>query len=105
MENHFEQLRDLIKDIIITKHFSRDLPNFDINLIVDSKHEHFTHLHKYEENIEGNHIFRALKDKIHIVYAVDKQHRLIFLRAFHNFKEYIKFLDNKKQILDMINLS
>ena len=104
-ENHFEQFRPSIKEITITKHFKRDLPNFDINLIIDSKHENFTSLHKYEENIEGNHIFRALKDKVHIVYAVDKSHKLIFLRAFHNFKEYERFLENKQQIIHMIEIS
>jgi len=103
-ENHFEQFRPLINKVIKTRHFERDLPNFDTDLILDSKHEHFTRLHKYEENIEGNHIFRALKDKIHIVYAVDKNHNLIFLRAFHNFREYMKFLDNKKIILEIIEL-
>ena len=100
--DHFEQFKPSIKEVIITKHFKRDFPDFDTDLILDSKHEHFTRLHKYEENIEGNHIFRALKDKIHIVYAIDKSHNLIFLRVFHNFKEYMKFLDNKKIILKMI---
>ena len=100
--DHFEQFKPSIKEIILTHHFKKDLPDFDTSLITDSKHEHFTRLHKYEENIEGNHIFRALKDKVHIVYAIDKSHRLIFLRAFHNFKEYGKFLENKKQILIML---
>jgi len=101
-ENHFEQFKPSIKKVIITHHFKKDLPDFDASLILDSKHEHFTRLHKYEENIEGNHIFRALKNKTHIVYAVDRSHNLIFLRAFHNFTEYMKFLDNKKKILGII---
>ncbi|MFH2028754.1 MAG: hypothetical protein ABIJ08_06455, partial [Nanoarchaeota archaeon] len=88
--------------VIVTKHFSKDFPDFETGLVLDSKHEHFTHLHKFEETIGGNHIFRALKDKNHIVYAIDKNHRLVFLRSFHNFKEYKKFLNEKKAILDMI---
>jgi len=101
-QNHFDQLRSSIKQVLVTKHFRRDAPDFDTSLVLDSAHEHFTHLHKFEENVSGNHIFRALKDGVHIVYAVDKKHRLIFLRAFKNFKKYESFLEHKKKILRLI---
>ncbi len=101
--DHFEQFRPGIKEVIVTKHFNRDIPGFDTALVLDSKHEHFTELHKYEENISGSHLFRALHNHIHIVYAIDKQHNLIFLRAFKNFKEYEKFLEEKKKIALMIS--
>jgi hypothetical protein len=100
--DHFEQLAKSIAEIRVSKHFLRDLPDFNTELITDSRNEHFTMLHKFEENIEGNHIFRAVHNEKHIVYAIDKKHRLIFLRAFHNFKEYKKFLNEKKEILRMI---
>ena len=100
--DHFDQLRPHIKEVAVSKHFLKDAPDFDINLIVDCRHEHFTHLHKFEETIEGNHIFRAVKDKTHYVYAVDKNKRLIFLRAFSNFKDYKKFLNQKKSVLKII---
>ena len=100
---HFQPLRELIKEVKITHHFQKDAPNFDINSILDIKHIHFQKLHKFEENIQGNHIFRALDKKKHIVYAVDKNYRLVFLRAFDSFNEYKKFLDNKKKIIEMIN--
>lgn len=99
---HFSRLQPLITEVVVSKHFSRDAPGFDVNLVLDSRHEHFTHLHKLEETIEGNHVFRALADHTHIVYAVDKKHRLIFLRAFKKFKQYEKFLEDKKLILRMI---
>ena len=99
---HFEQLRPEIKEVITSKHFLRDAPDFDTTLIVDCQHEHFTKLHKFEETIDGNHIFRAVKRKIHYVYAVDKNKRLVFLRAFNNFKDYKKFLNEKKIILKII---
>ena len=99
---HFERLRPLIREVVTSKHFFREATNFDTNLVLDSRHEHFTHLHKLEETIEGNHIFRALTGHTHIVYAVDKKHRLILLRAFKNFKHYEKFLEDKKLILRMI---
>ena len=99
---YFEQLKPLIKEVIVSKHFSKDFPSFDTNLVLDSEHEHFTRLHKFEETIEGNHVFRALKNEIHIVYAIDKEHRLIFLRAFKNFKDYGKFLGDKSNILHII---
>jgi hypothetical protein len=102
-QDHFHQLKQNVKEIIVTKHFHRDTHDgFDINQIIDGKHSEYTHLHKWEENIDGHNIFRALQDKTHYVYSIDKNHKLIFLRAFHNFKEYKKFLEDKKQILHMI---
>jgi hypothetical protein len=101
-QSHFQHLRPQITEVLATKHFRRDAPDFDTSLVVDCRYQHFTILHRLEENIRGNHVFRALHNHRHIVYAVDKKHRLIFLRAFYNFKQYEKFLDNKKRILDMI---
>ena len=103
--SQYQELRPLITEIIVTDHFSRDLPDFDTALVVDGQHEAFRHLHKFEENIEGHHVFRALQHHTHIVYCIDKQHRLIFLRAFKNFKEYKKFLDHKKELLHFIENS
>ncbi len=100
--DHFDQLKEGITEVVITKHFKRDSHDFDVSTIIDSDHEGFTHLHKYEENISGSHVFRALKDGTHYVYAIDRGHRLIFLRAFSNFREYCKFLDDKKAIEKMI---
>jgi len=102
--NHFEQFRPLIKDVIATHHFKKDMPDFDSSLILDSRHSSFTRLHKLEESIDGVHIFRAVMKKTHIVYAVDKKYRLILLRAFRNFKEYKKFLDDKKKIKELLDL-
>jgi len=93
---HFEQFRGSINDIFYTKHFRREAPLFDAEIILKSEFK--THLHKYEENIEGNHIFRALIEKKHYVYAIDKNNNLIMLRVIHNFKEYKKYLENKKEI-------
>ncbi|MFH1835186.1 MAG: hypothetical protein ABH851_03240 [Methanobacteriota archaeon] len=100
--DHFNQLRPLIKEAVATKHFKRDLPGFNVNLILDCQHEHFTHLHKFEFTTNGNHIFRALYKGKHIVYAVDQKNRLILLRAFKNTKEYEKYLENKKKIQETI---
>jgi len=99
--NHFEQFE--IRKVLISHHFHRDLPGFDTSIVIDSKHEQCTHLHKFEENIEGNHIFRALVNHMHIVYAVTPEHDLVLLRAFKNFKEYMKFLDDKKAIMHLIS--
>lgn len=96
--DHYQQLRPLVKEIIVSKQFTRDAPDFDVNAVVDCRHEAFTHLHKFEETIDGNHIFRALQHKTHIVYCIDKNHRLVFLRAFHNFGLYKRFLDDKRQL-------
>lgn len=103
MHEHFLQLLPTVTKIVKTRHFEKDAPDFDISLVTDSKHQNFTELHKFEETIEGNHIFRALWRHLHMVYCIDKEHRLIFLRAFNNFKEYKKFLDNKREISQIIS--
>lgn len=102
-EDVFEELRPSIKEVIVTQHFHRDLPDFDVDLVLDCQHIYFRHLHKLEEHLDGVFVFRALRDKKHIVYAVDRKRRLIFLRAFHNFHEYGKFLADRKGILSMID--
>jgi len=99
---HFQLLRPQITEVIISSHFKKDLPNFNTDLVLDCQHEHFTRLHKFEEKIENNHIFRALYNKTHIVYAI-QENKIIFLRAFDNFKEYEKFLSDKKRIIEMLN--
>ena len=98
----YAQLRPLVKDTVVTKHFRKDAPGFDVNAIIDCDHTYFLRMHKFEETINGNHIFRALKGKLHIVYAIDKNYRLIFLRAFRNFDVYKKFLGDKKMVSRMI---
>ena len=96
---HFEQLRPLIRESEITTHFKRDVGGRGkaaaIALdVLNSNHEGFEELHKYEEQIHGNHVFRAKINGDHIVYTVTKDNRLVFLRAFKNFKDYKKFLDH-----------
>jgi len=100
--DHFERLRPLVKEIVVTKSFLKDAPDFNVNSIIECEHAYFRELHKFEEAIDDNYIFRALRDKIHVVYVIDKNHRLIFLRAFRNFKVYKRFLDDKKEILNLI---
>jgi hypothetical protein len=100
--DHFECLRPLVKEIIVTKIFLKEAPGFNVNSIIECEHAYFRELHKFEELIDGNYIFRALRDKTHIVYVIDRNHRLIFLRAFKNFKVYKRFLEDKKGILHLI---
>ena len=101
--SHFIRVRPLLKEIIVSKHFIRDLKdkekiNSIIKNILDCSHLEFHELHKFEENINGNLVFRARKGNLHIVYCVDKKMRIIFLRAIKNFDEYKKFLENKRVI-------
>jgi mRNA-degrading endonuclease RelE of RelBE toxin-antitoxin system len=100
-------IRPLIKSIVVSKHFIRDLKdeekiNSIIKDILDCSHLEFTELHKFEEHINGNLIFRAKKEHLHIVYCIDKKKRIIFLRTMKNFIEYKKFLEKKKEIKKMI---
>lgn len=101
------QVRPFLKGIIVSKHFIRDLKNEEeaksiIQKILDCSHLEFTELHKFEENISGNLVFRAKKDGAHIIYCVNKAMQIVFLRAIKNFTEYKKFLDDRKQIKKMI---
>jgi mRNA-degrading endonuclease RelE of RelBE toxin-antitoxin system len=106
--SHFMAIRPLIKGIVVSKHFIRDLKdekelNRIIKDILDCSHLEFNELHKFEEHINGNLIFRAKKGHLHIVYCVNKKMRIIlFLRAIKHFSRYKRFLENKKQIKKMI---
>jgi hypothetical protein len=101
------KVRPSIKTVTASKRFfkdlkDRELANSMIKNVLDCSHLEFDELHKFEKNIDGNLIFRAKKEKTHIVYGVDKRMRIVFLRALKNFSQYKKFLESKKEILRMI---
>ena len=105
--SHFMSVRPLLKEVVVSKHFKRDLKDEEkmnslIKSILDCSHMEFNELHKFEENIYGNLIFRARDEDVHIIYAIDKKMRIVFLRAIKNFDEYKRFLDNKNEIKSMI---
>ena len=105
--SHFMAIRPLIKTVVVSRHFVKDLKDEgEINSIVkdvlDCSNLEHTELHKFEENIDGNLIFRAKTQGLHIVYCVDKRIRIIFLRVIKNYAEYKEFLDDKKEIKKMI---
>jgi mRNA-degrading endonuclease RelE of RelBE toxin-antitoxin system len=107
--NHFMAIRPLIKGIVVSKHFIRDLKDEEkitsiIKDILDCSKLEFNELHKFEEHINGNLIFRAKKEHLHIVYCINKKMRIIFfLRAIKHFPRYKRFLENKKQVRRMID--
>jgi mRNA-degrading endonuclease RelE of RelBE toxin-antitoxin system len=105
--SHFMAVRPSLKSVVVSKRFVKDLKDQEkassiIRNILDCAHLEFHELHKFERNINGNLIFRARKEKLHIVYGIDKAMRIIFLRAIKNFTEYKKFLEDRKEILRMI---
>jgi hypothetical protein len=55
-----------------------------------------------KKKFNGYLIFRAKKQGVHVVYGVDRQMRIVFLRAFRNYSEYGKFLEDKEEIKKMI---
>jgi hypothetical protein len=96
LSRHFMAIRPSLRTLIISRHFSRDLKDKkEINSIVsdvlDCSDADFNELHKFEEDIDGDLVFRAKKDGIHIVYCVDRKMRINFLRAFRNYSEYGNF--------------
>ena len=97
------QVRPYLKSVVVSKHFVKDCRTEEeaksiIQKVLDCSDLEFTELHKFEENIDGNLVFRAKKEGTHIVYCVDKSMQIIFLRAIRNFTEYKRFLDDRKQI-------
>ena len=100
---HFRLLRPLIREVVVSSHFLRDAPGFDVRQVVDCEREYSPGLHKLEENVDGIFVFRSLRDGKHVVYAVDRGRRLVFLRAFNNFKAYKKFLEDRKGIREMVS--
>ena len=105
--SHFMTVRSSIKSMAISKRFVKDFKDQEaaasiIKDVLDCSHLEFHELHKFERNIDGNLVFRAKRGQIHIVYAVDKRMRILFLRAVKNFPEYKKLLRNRREILRMI---
>jgi hypothetical protein len=106
--SHFRALRPSIKNIVVSRRFLRDLKDESelksiIDDVLDCSHLEFHELHKFERNVDGNLIFRAKKEHLHIVYGVDKDLNIIFMRAIRSFTSYKRFLENKKEILRMIS--
>lgn len=100
-------VRPHIRSVVVTKHFSKDLKDSEevysvVKDVLDCSNTDFYELHKFEEHIDGSMIFRAKKEGMPIVYGVDRNMRIVFLRAFSNFKEYEKFLEDKREISNMI---
>jgi mRNA-degrading endonuclease RelE of RelBE toxin-antitoxin system len=96
-------VRPYLKGVAISKHFVKDLKDEEqaksiVNEVLDCSGADFTELHKFEENIDGNLVFRAKKGGVHVVYSVDRNMRIAFLRAFRNYSEYTRFLGDKKEI-------
>jgi mRNA-degrading endonuclease RelE of RelBE toxin-antitoxin system len=101
-------VRPLIREVVVSRHFVRDLKNEEemnsiIRDILDCSSLEFTELHEFEENLDGNLIFRAKRRGMHVVYCVDKKLRIIFLRAIKNYTEYKRFLEDKKEITKMVS--
>lgn len=100
--SHFLAVRPFIKEAVISRRFMKDLKdeqevNSIVNAVLDCSSVDFE-LHKFEESLDGNLIFRAKKEGVHLVYCVDKQMRIVFLRAFHNYSDYGKFLEDKREV-------
>jgi mRNA-degrading endonuclease RelE of RelBE toxin-antitoxin system len=105
--SHFMAVRPHIKSVVVTKRFLKDLKNLEeaksiVRDVLDCSNADFYELHKFEEHVNGYMIFRAKKEGMHIVYCVDRNMRIIFMRVFKNFKEYEKFLEDKREISKLI---
>jgi mRNA-degrading endonuclease RelE of RelBE toxin-antitoxin system len=108
--SHFMEVRPHLKGVVITRRFLKDLRDEKeakaiVRDVLDCSNADFYELHKFEKHVDGCMVFRAKTKKIHIVYCVDKEMHIIFMRVFKNFKEYEKFLDDNKEISKLITHS
>ena len=95
-QSHFTNLRIGLTEIVVTKHFQKDLKKLDerediINRILECDSENFHELHKFEFSANGNNIFRAKKDGVHVLYSIS-DNEITFLRAIKTYTEYRRFL-------------
>jgi mRNA-degrading endonuclease RelE of RelBE toxin-antitoxin system len=105
--SHFMAVRPNLRGVFVTKRFFKDLKDEEkakeiVRDVLDCSNADFYELHKFEEHVAGCMVFRAKKEGMHIVYCVDKNMRIIFMRVFKNFKDYEKFLDDKKELTKAI---
>ena len=105
--SHFMAVRPHLTSVVVTKRFFKDIKDEEkakeiVEDVLDCSNADFNELHKFEEHVNGCMIFRAKKEGMHIVYCVDKNMRIIFMRVFKNFKEYEKFLDDKREMGKLI---
>jgi mRNA-degrading endonuclease RelE of RelBE toxin-antitoxin system len=106
--SHFLAVRPFIKEAVVSRRFIKDLKDEEevesiVDAVLDCSSVDFFELHKFEESLDGNLIFRAKKEGVHLVYCVDKQMRIIFLRAFKNYSEYSKFLEDKREVKNLLS--
>lgn len=100
-------VRPNIRGVVVTKRFLKDLKDEEkaktiVRDVLDCSNADFYELHKFEKHVAGCMVFRAKTEGMHIVYCVDKNMRIIFMRVFKNFKEYEKFLDDSREISKLI---
>jgi hypothetical protein len=98
--SHFANLRNVIQEVEATKHFEHDIKdeterNRIISQVIGCDSVDFHEMHKFEFSVKGSHIFRAKKNRMHVVYAVSGN-KMIFLRAIKNYDEYKRFLETMK---------
>jgi mRNA-degrading endonuclease RelE of RelBE toxin-antitoxin system len=105
--SHFMAVRPHITSVVVSKRFFKDMRDIEeakelVRDVLDCVNTDFSELHKFEQHVADCMIFRAKKKGMHIVYCVDKNMRIIFMRVFKNFQQYEKFLDDKKEIRNIV---
>ncbi|MBU7043248.1 MAG: hypothetical protein HXS47_06615 [Theionarchaea archaeon] len=109
--NHYAQIRPHITGVVVSHHFLKDMGDETeaksiMEHILQCSHLQFTELHKFEKHIDEYVLFRAKIDNVHIVYVVDKEKKVIlFLRSFKNYSRYKRFLNDEKEIVQVISRS
>ncbi|MFO7990737.1 MAG: hypothetical protein R6U61_00400 [Thermoplasmata archaeon] len=109
--NHYQHIRPSIVGVYVSNTFSKDVGDEKrsagiIENVMQCSHMQFTELHKFEKHVDGFPVFRAKIDGDHIVYCIDTDKKvIIFLRYFHNYSRYKRFLEDDREILKTISRS
>jgi mRNA-degrading endonuclease RelE of RelBE toxin-antitoxin system len=95
---HLITIKPHIRSIVVSKRFLENLKEEEkakkrLREVLNCPDADFYELHKFEEHVNSCRVFRAKTGEMHIVYCVDKNKRIIFMRVFKNFKRYKKFIE------------
>jgi len=94
---HLVTIKPQVRSAVVGKRFLKDLKGEKAKELLrealDYPEAELYELHKFEEHAAGSAGFRAKAGEGHVVYCVDKNKRVIFMRVFKNVEHYKKFVE------------
>jgi mRNA-degrading endonuclease RelE of RelBE toxin-antitoxin system len=94
---HLVTIKPHVRSVVVGKRFLKDLKGEKAKELLrealDYPDANFYELQKFEEHVVGSAGFRGKAGEEHVVYCVDKNKRVIFMRVFKNVENYKKFIE------------